>query len=165
MDLADIEADLAGRLDLGEIGVDERADDQPRVLEPLHRRSEPRALAREVEPALGRHLRPALGHEHGCVGAQTARDTHHLVGRSHLQIQLHRHQRAEQLDVPIDDVAAVLAQVHGDAVGPAQLGLVGRPDRIGLRPIGPGSLDAPVSRLPDGRDVIDVDAQLNHAQL
>jgi phosphate transport system protein len=52
-------------------------------------------------------------------------------------------------------VPAVLTQVHGDAVGPAQMRLDRRPHRIRL-------VGSP--RLADGGDVIDVDAEFDHGR-
>ena len=43
------------------------------------------------------------------------------VGGRHLEIELRLHARRAALDVGVLDVAAVLAQVHGDAVGAAAL--------------------------------------------
>ena len=58
--------------------------------------------------------------------------------------------RAQQdFDVARLDVAPVLAQVHGDAVGARLLGDQRRRHGIGI---------ARVARLAQGRDVIDVDA-------
>ena len=45
------------------------------------------------------------------------RDGQHLVGRRHLEIERARQLALEAGDVVIGDVAAVLAQVRGDAVG------------------------------------------------
>ena len=52
------------------------------------------------------------------------------------------------------DVPPIFAQVDGDRVGAAEMGLGRGPHRVGL--VGP-------SRLPDGGDVVNVDAQLDHA--
>ena len=54
--------------------------------------------------------------------------------------------------VGVLDVAAVFAQVHGDAVGTAQVGLDGRPHGIGL----PGA-----AGLAQGGNVVDVDAEFD----
>ena len=56
----------------------------------------------------------------------------------------------EQAQIALLDVAPVLAQVHRDAVGPAQNRLVGRPDGVRLNA---------ATGLADGRRVIDVHAQ------
>ena len=61
---------------------------------------------------------------------------------------------AEDAHVAVLDVAAVLAEVDGDGVGPGQQGEGGGDGGVRLgRPAG----------LPHGRDVIDVDAQPDHA--
>ena len=56
----------------------------------------------------------------------------------------------EPRDVGVADVAAVLAQMRGDAVGTGRDGELRRPHRIGI---------APAARVAHGRDVIDVDAE------
>ena len=71
----------------------------------------------------------------------------------HFQVELHGDRFAEDPQVAVLDVAAVFAEVQGDAVGPAQLRQGGRPDGVGL--VGP-------PRLPHGGHVIDVDAQFRH---
>jgi hypothetical protein len=50
------------------------------------------------------------------------------------------------------NMTAVLPQMHGDAVGSAKLRLHRRPDRIGF--ISP-------PRLPNGRDMVDIDTKLD----
>ena len=62
-------------------------------------------------------------------------------------------QLAQAPHVLVLDVAPVLAQVHGDAVGAAEVRLDRRPDRVGL--IG-------AARLAHRGDVVDVDAELDH---
>ena len=78
------------------------------------------------------------------------------VGGGHLEVELDVHELAQAAHVLVLDVAAILAQVHGDAVGAAQVRLDGRPYGIGL-------VRAP--RLAQGCDVVDVDAELDHASL
>ena len=51
------------------------------------------------------------------------------------------------------DMAAVFAEMERDAVGPAEFRERGRPDGVGL--VGAASL-------PDGGDVVDVDAKKSH---
>ena len=82
-----------------------------------------------------------------------AGDADHLVGGRHLEVELDVRELAQAAHVLVLDVAPVLAQVHGDAVGAAQVRLDRRPDRVGL-------VGAP--RLAHGRDVVDVDAELDH---
>ena len=74
----------------------------------------------------------ALGHEHRHLGLQRARDVDHLVGGRHLEVELDVDELAQPAHVLVLDVPAILAQVHGDAVGAAQMRLDGRPHRVGL---------------------------------
>jgi hypothetical protein len=63
------------------------------------------------------------------------------------------HLLAQPAHVLVLDVAPVLAQVHGNAVGAAQVRLDRGPERVRLvRP----------ARLSQRRHVVDVYAQLNH---
>ena len=116
-------------------------------------------FARDIQPALGRHLGPVLRHQHHRVRHDLGRDPDHLGRGRHLQVQPHLDQPPQQLDIPILDVPAVLAQVDGDPVRLAQLGLMGRPDGIRLPEVG---AEAAVAGLPNGRDVIVVDTELHH---
>ena len=77
------------------------------------------------------------------------------LGGRHLQVELDVDELAQPPHVLVLDVAAILAQVDGDAVGSAQVRFDGRPDRVGL-------VGAP--RLPQRRDVVDVDTEFNHGR-
>ena len=110
-------------------------------------------LRGDVEPALGRDLLAPLGHQHRHLRLERAGDADHLVGRRHFEVELDLRQRAQPAHVLVLDVPAVFAQVHGDAVGAAQVRFDRRPDRVGL-------VGAP--RLAQRRDVVDVDAELDH---
>ena len=72
----------------------------------------------------------------------------------HLEVQLDVHQLAQPPHVLVLDVPAILAQVHGDAVGAAQMRLDRRPHGIRL---------VRAARLPQRGDVVDVDAEFDHA--
>ena len=74
----------------------------------------------------------------------------HLGGRRHLEIERHEELPLEAPHIRIADVAPVLAEMGGDAVGPRQDSHVGGPDRV--------RMDA-AAGIPDGCDVIDVDAE------
>ena len=82
--------------------------------------------------------------------AGVERDRQHLVGRRHLQIERDRQFGGEPRDVAVGDMAPVLSQVRGDAVGTRLRSEQRRAHRIGI---------AGAARVADGRDVIDVDAQ------
>jgi hypothetical protein len=79
----------------------------------------------------------------------------HLVGGGHLEVELDLGEFAQAAHVAIVlDVAAVLAQMHGDAVGAAEVGFHGGPHRVGFVP--------GAARLAHGGDVVDVDAEFDH---
>ncbi len=78
------------------------------------------------------------------------RDRQHLLGRRHLQVERQRDLGPQAGDVGIGDVAAILAQMRGDAVGAGGGGDLGGAQRIGM---------AAAPRVADGGDMIDVDAQ------
>ena len=60
----------------------------------------------------------------------------------------------QPVDILVGDVAPVLAQMGGDAVGAGRGGGEGGADRIGMRA---------AARVPDGRDMVDVDAEAEAA--
>ena len=92
----------------------------------------------------------ALGHEAGSVRPGLDRDRHHLVGRRHLEIQRFLDLGLEPRDVVVADVAAILAQMRGDAIRAGRDGEVRRPHRVGM---------PPTARVADGGDMVDVDAE------
>ena len=71
-----------------------------------------------VEAALGGQLLALLGHDAGGVRLVAQGDFHHLLGRRHLEIERHVEHRHQALDVVVDDVAAVLAEMGRNPVGP-----------------------------------------------
>ena len=73
-----------------------------------------------VEAALGGQLLAAFGNQRRLVGLDLAGDVDDGVDRGHFQVEAVGHDLAQQADVAILDVAAVFAQVHGDAVGAAE---------------------------------------------
>ena len=153
VDLADARADPRRGLDLTDLGIDEYAADDARLGQSRDGGLEPRLLRGDVESALGRDFLAPLGHQHRHLGLERAGERDHFIGRGHFEIELDLHQRAKPAHVLVLDVPAVFAQVHGDAVGAAQMRFGRRPDRVRL--VGP-------TRLPQRRDVVDVDAELDH---
>ena len=105
---------------------------------------------RHVEPALGGALLALLRHQAAGVRHVAQRDGEHLVGGGHLEVEGPGQLALEPGDVVVGDVAAVLAQVRGDAVGARLHGQVGGAQRIGM---------PAAARVADGGDVVDVDAQ------
>jgi hypothetical protein len=121
--------------------------------EPRHGVPDPPRPRHAVEPALGRDLLAALRHQRRLVRLQPLGDRENLPGRRQLEIHHRAHRRDQQLDVPVLDVPAILAQVHGDAVGARLLDQHGEAHRIGL--VG-------LARLTHRRRMVDVDVE-SHA--
>ena len=62
--------------------------------------------------------------------AVVQRDSLHFGGRAHFQVQRQAQRRHQTVDVAVRDVAAILAQVGGDAVGAGLLGQLRGADRV-----------------------------------
>ncbi len=113
-------AGLGGRGDLVGIGVDEQRDADARLAQHPHRRRHPVVAGHDIQPALGGQLLAPLGHQAGGVRPVVERDGQHLLGDRHLQVQrlaAPEAQGRQLVDISVGDVAAILAQVGGDAVG------------------------------------------------
>ena len=74
-------------------------------------------LPSRIEPALGCALLAPLGDDARGVRLMPKRDLEHLLGRCHLEVQRQRDLRHQPVDILVGDMAPVLAQVRGDAVG------------------------------------------------
>jgi hypothetical protein len=77
-------------------------------------------------------------------------DAEHFLGRRDLQIERQVDVVDQARDVIVGDVAPVLAQMRGDAVGTGRRRLARRAHRIGV---------ATAAGVPDGRYVVDVHAE------
>ena len=106
--------------------------------------------ADHVEPAFGGALGAALRHQAGGVRPGPQRDRDHLRGRRHLQVERLGDLGLEAGNVVVADVAAVFAQMRGDAVGARRDRQLGGAHRIGM---------PAAARVADGGDVVDVDAE------
>ena len=120
------------------------------VAEPRDERREVIVLAGGVEPALGGPLLALLGDDAGGVRAVAKRDLEHLLGRRHFEVERDGEPRHQRVDILVADVAAVLAQMGGDAVGAG----LGRGER-GAHRIGMVA----AARVPDRRDMVDIDPE------
>ena len=150
MDLDHGRAQACRHLDLGGIGGDEQRHPDAGIVQPRDEGRQRIVLADHVEPALGGEFLAALRHQAHGVGFGGERNPQHVLGRRHLEIQRLRDLGLEPGHVDVADVAAVLAQMRGDAVGAGLNGRQRRPHRI--RP-----LAAPC--VAQGSDVIDIDAE------
>ena len=131
-------------------GLDEQADPDTRRTKRLDHRRQGLTVPVGIESTLGGALLPPLGHDTGGVRAVAQRDLDHLVGRRHLQIERQLNGRHQPGDVRIRDMAPVLAQMRGDAVGAGARRQFSRAQRIGM---------VAAARIAHGGDMIDVDAQ------
>ncbi len=113
------------------------------------------ALTGGIEPAFGRALLPPFGNDAGGVRPKLAGDADHLRRRRHFEIERLFDAFLEPQHVVIDDVAAILAQMRGDAVGAGRDRDLGRLDGIGM---------APAARVAHGRDMIDIDAEADETE-
>ena len=107
-------------------------------------------LPGDIEPAFGGALGALFRHQADRVRLGLERDRDHLVGRRHLEIERFSNLGLEARDVVVADMAAVLAQMRGDAVGAGLDRELGGAHRIGM---------APAARIADGGDVVDIDAE------
>jgi len=150
VELDDRGAEPDRRLDLGGVGLDEQADADVGTAQFVDVISEVIVLAGGVEPALGGPLLALFGDDAGGMGAVGKRDFEHLLGRRHFEVERDFEAFHQGIDIGVGDVAPILAQVGGDAVG-ARFGRgEGGADRIGMRA---------AARVPDRRDMVDIDAQ------
>ncbi len=91
-------------------------------------------LAGRVEPAFGGALGALFRHQTDRVRLGLERDGDHLVGRRHFEIERLVDFRLQPRDVVVADVAAVFAQMRGDAVAPAAIASLAARTGSGCRP-------------------------------
>src|SRR5215475_13884226 len=104
----------------------------------------------DIEPTFGGELRPPLGHETDGVRLRLERDRDHLVGRCHLEVERLCNLRLQAGHILVADVAAVLAQMRGDAVGSGRDRYLRGPQGIRI---------TAATRIAHGGDMVDVDAE------
>ncbi len=117
------------------------------------------ALTHNIETALGGDLFAALGHEAYGVRLEPQGVINHFLRACHLQVETGAYEGAGAFDVGVLHVAAVLAQMHGDAVGSRLFTEEGKGDGIGLDFVTVIERVRAVSRLPHGCAMVDVDAE------
>ena len=147
--LHDVGAEVPGGVELRVVGVQEQGDADAGVAEHLDFWAEGGGLGGGVQAAFGGHLLAALGDQAAGVGAELAGEGDHLVGGGHLEVQDDLGRGGEAAEVGVADVAAVLAQVGGDAVGPGADGDQGGGEGVGV---------VAAAGVADGGDVVNVDA-------
>jgi len=115
-----------------------------------HRPRDGRPVRWHVEAAFRGELTFALGDQRDLVRSDAQRDARHLRRWCHLDVELRRHDLAQQLDVTVVDVPTIAPQMHGNAVGARQLAHERSRDRLRL---------ARAPGLTNGGDVVDVDSE------
>jgi len=150
-------AKAQGGFDLPLGRLDEQADADAGVAEPVDIISEVVVLSGGIEPTLGCALLAPFRDDAGGVRLMAQRDFEHFLGRCHLEVQRKGDLRHQPVDVLVGDVPPVFAEMSGDSVGAGIRGDVCRTDGVGMRA---------AARVPDGRDMVDIDAEtepLGHA--
>ncbi len=138
------------RLDLHRVRLDEQADANPGFAQPGDHGFQMIMLARRVEPALGGALLAPLGDKADGMGTMAKGDPQHFLRCRHLHVEGQGNGADEVADILVDDMAAVLAKMRGDAVRPGVLRDQRRANRIGI---------GASARIANGRHMIDVDAK------
>ena len=69
-----------------------------------------------IETAFSCDLTRIFRHQRNGVRSGTHRDLDHLLRRRHLDVKIRCHDRPQQLDVAVLDMASVLAQMYGYSV-------------------------------------------------
>jgi len=147
---------LLGHVDLAGIGVEKEADRDPFFAEAGHHGRSPVAVRGDVQAPFGRHFRSVLGNERHLVRSHIAGNSANIVLAGHFQVQLHRDRFTENPQVAVLNMAAIFAEMQRYAVGPAELGERGGPNRVGF--VGAAGLS-------NRRDMVDIDAEMCHGLL
>ena len=141
---------LQGRLDLARVRVDEERRAHSRRRQALAGVAHRREVSRDVEPTLGRQFLAALRHEATIGRADSLGHREAVGGDGHLQVHPGQQDLPQDLQVAHLDVPPILAQMNGDSVGPGELCVDRRLDRVRIaRPPG----------LAKGRHVVDIHTQ------
>jgi hypothetical protein len=149
MKLDDGSAKAQRSFDLAFRWLDEQADANACASELIDEISEMVVLPCGVQSAFSRTLLTPLRHDTRGVRPMPQRNLEHFLGRRHLQVQRQVDLIHQPVDVIVGDVPAILAKMRGNAVGTRIRGHDGSAHRIGM---------IAAARVPDGRDVIDIDA-------
>lgn len=155
--LDELGADLGGRLHLAGFGSDEKADLDPGVVEAETGFSEREDRSRRIESPLGGNFIATLRHEAHNLWMNVEGDFDHLWHVGHFQIETRANCSTEAMDIVVDDMTTVFAEMCCDAVRSSGFAQQGGSHRIGF----PAGLP-PVASLSEGGYVVDVDAELEH---
>src|SRR6267378_2353989 len=112
-------AERVRQVDRGPVGVDEQADTDSGALQAANRVADLGGAGPEGEPTLGGDLLAPLRDERRLERLHAARDPDDLPLGAELEVEDGGDAAGERADVRVLNVAAVLAQMDGDAVGAA----------------------------------------------
>ena len=155
MEFDDRRAERRGRFDLRAAPAAMNSETRMPASPELARstaRSVSRCPAASSPPSVVRSSRRSGTMQAAC-GLMPERDVEHLAGRRHLEIERLVDVGLQPRNVVVADMAAVLAQMGGDAVGAGGDRELGRAHGSGWRA---------AARVPQGGDVIDIDAEAQH---
>jgi hypothetical protein len=154
VDFTDARADPRRRFDLCKFGIDEDTGHDSGVGESGNHIPQALFLSHNIESALRCHLMATFRNEHRHLRLERTGNTDHFIGCRHLQIQLDLRRFTQAADIGILNVPTVFAQMHRNAIGTTQMSLHGGPDWIRF---------IRATRLADGCNVVDIDAQFDHS--
>ncbi len=133
-----------------EIRIDEKTYPDAGLTQAPDRIPDPRRAAENVETAFGRDLLTPLGNERDLRRTEAQSDGDHFLHARRFEIEKSVGSGCERLYVRVLHVAAVFAEMRGDTVGAGRLTDRCRLDRTGV---------IATARLPQCRDMVDVDAE------
>lgn len=107
-----------GHVKLPQIGIEEETNGDACVFESADDFDRFFSLADDIQAAFGRDLFTAFRHEGHLIRPYLAGDRQHARLAGHFQVELDGHGLAEDLQIAILNVAAILAEVNRDAVVP-----------------------------------------------
>ena len=151
-------ANACGGGDLIRIGRDKKADFDAGGGEFFARLGESDPMARGIKTALGGDLSAALGDHAHNVRLDIESDAEDFRDVRHLHVQSGLDRLAQEAEIDVLQMAAVLAQVGGNAVGAGGLANQRGFDRAGL-----AFVASPVTGFAQSGDMVDVDTQLHHS--
>ena len=111
-------------------------------------------MSGNVEAALGGAFLAFFGDDADGMRAVVQRDGLHFHGCRHFEVQGQAQHRHQAVDVAVRDMAAILAQMGGDAIGAGLFRQLRGTHRVGPRR---------AARVANGGHVIDIDAKTLHA--
>ena len=109
-------ANRGSRFNLRRIGFNEDGNAHIRSAQPRKRFAQKRPGAQHIKPAFRGQLRAFFRHNAAIGRANTFRESHHFLGRRHFEIHGCRNLGTDAFHIAVLDVAAVFAQMHGNAI-------------------------------------------------